>query len=362
MIATTKQEGFRDLIARRILSGELLPGGRLKSYDSIIDELKLSKTTLQISIEKMKSDGLLTSRNRVGLFVDARPPCLYNVGMVIPREYESSLFIQAMGNAIEKTLNQAGYRVFRSLERQPSLEFRLDSCEIYGTAVKRLVKGCIFVGDLEYLSPGDRFFKIPSFPIVHFGPPSESLYSLRLNSQSLADKCAERVSMKKRNAKVAFLFLRIPPFVEKYVAAAKARGLICEEKWIHYIGRDALPETGNVIRLLLDAPASRRPDAIVIADDNLVPYFVETIRELGAGALKGINVLAHCNYPVPEQDTGVPLTRIGFNSQDAADVCLEILGPAGLPLPSDCLQREFEIKAYFEEEITYKNSERNKTV
>ncbi|MFZ2657988.1 MAG: GntR family transcriptional regulator [Victivallales bacterium] len=351
MVTATKQEGFRELVASRIMSGELPPGGRLESYDSIIKELKLSRTTLQISIEKMKSDGFLTSRNRIGLFVDSRPPCLYNVALLIPREYENNLFRQVMGNTIERTLTQAGYKVLRSTVRQPSSEFRLDSCEIYNSAIRRLVKGCVFIGSLVPISPDDKILSVPAFPIIHTGAPSERLFSLRHDNQSMADRCAEWVSLKKRNAKIAFLFHTNPDFAGRFIAAAKERGLICDKKWNHYIGSDALLETDSVIRLLLDAPASRRPDAIVITDDNLVPCFVETIRELGAGALKGIKVLAHCNYPAPEQYPGIPITRIGFNSEDSADVCLKILGPAGLPLPPDCGQREFKIKALFEDEI-----------
>jgi DNA-binding transcriptional regulator YhcF (GntR family) len=349
---TTKQEDFRELIARKIISGEFSPGSRLKSYDSIIKELKLSKTTLQMSIEKMKSDGFLRSKNRIGLYVDNHPPCLFNVGLLIPKELGNNLFIQVMKNTIEKTLNHAGYKVFCHTIHQISSEFRIDSCDMYKAALKRLIKGCILIGNIGSLSPKDYFFNIPNFPVIHLGSSSEYCYSLNYDTQALASRCAERLSLKNRNAKTAFLFLGNPVLLKnQYLAAAKDKGLVYDEKWIHYIGVDALLETENIIRLLLSVPASDRPDAIVITDDNLIPFFMEAIRKIGSGALKGIHVLAHCNYPALGQDHEIPICRIGFNSYDASELCLKILGPPGLPLSSDCIQRKFNIKPFFEEEI-----------
>jgi hypothetical protein len=67
----------------------------------------------------------------------------------------------------------------------------------------------------------------------------------------------------------------------------------------------------QAVRLLLDRPDAERPEALLIADDNLVLPAAAAIRASG-GTRPGI-VVAHANFPAPPPP--IPCRRLGFDSR-----------------------------------------------
>lgn len=62
-------ERVAELLAERIVSRELLPGARLESESELARQLGVSRTVVREAVSRLKSDGLLESRQGIGVFV-----------------------------------------------------------------------------------------------------------------------------------------------------------------------------------------------------------------------------------------------------------------------------------------------------
>ena len=93
---------------------------------------------------------------------------------------------------------------------------------------------------------------------------------------------------------------------------------------------DSGPWPRNLGRLLVRGAPDERPDALVIADDNLVPELTTGLAESGVPVRRGsepqqtgdLVVVAHTNfhYPTP---SAVPVTRLGYDIRELVMVCME---------------------------------------
>jgi DNA-binding LacI/PurR family transcriptional regulator len=97
----------------------------------------------------------------------------------------------------------------------------------------------------------------------------------------------------------------------------RERGLPVEPAWLQAAHSDVPEWSRQLTRLLLRGPASERPDALVITDDNLVP-------SITAGIAGQLDVVAHANFPRPTP-SAVPAQRVGYDLERLLTLCLERL-------------------------------------
>jgi hypothetical protein len=66
------------------------------------------------------------------------------------------------------------------------------------------------------------------------------------------------------------------------------------------------------VRLLMDRPQRKRPDALLVLDDHLVPSAGEALADCGVATQEDLLFFGYSNFPDrPRSD--VPLLRIGFD-------------------------------------------------
>lgn len=81
------------------------------------------------------------------------------------------------------------------------------------------------------------------------------------------------------------------------------------------------PETaGFAARSLMLLPPSMRPDVVIIEDDNLVPAATRGLRDGDPAARRGLDVIAHTNFPCPTE-AFVPVRRIGYDIRELLERC-----------------------------------------
>jgi DNA-binding LacI/PurR family transcriptional regulator len=78
----------------------------------------------------------------------------------------------------------------------------------------------------------------------------------------------------------------------------------------------------------------QRPDALIIADDNLVDHACAGLMQLGLRVPDDVDVVAHANFPL-SGNAILPVTRLGFDVPAILRTCLAVIARRheGLEVP-----------------------------
>lgn len=109
------------------------------------------------------------------------------------------------------------------------------------------------------------------------------------------------------------LFLHSPgqPQLTQLPEKVNALGLETHRTWTHAIHHESSDEASRIIELMFSLPPSKRPDVLLVADDNLIGSISRTLKECGIK----IPLISHCNYPLlPE--VYAPVTWLGYDIRD----------------------------------------------
>jgi DNA-binding LacI/PurR family transcriptional regulator len=68
----------------------------------------------------------------------------------------------------------------------------------------------------------------------------------------------------------------------------------------------------HVVQLLCRGAAAERPDALVVADDNLFAHACRGLVKSGLTVGGDIDVVAHANFPLTDADI-LPVARLGYD-------------------------------------------------
>jgi DNA-binding LacI/PurR family transcriptional regulator len=121
--------------------------------------------------------------------------------------------------------------------------------------------------------------------------------------------------------------------------------MMTRSHWWQVAHAKAMESSYQVISLLFNKMNGDLPDALIIADDNLVEGATQALADSGA---QDVKVMAHCNFPLPAP-AGYPVERVGFDARELLRVCIQTMAAhnAGEPMPEEVL-----IPARLEEELT----------
>jgi DNA-binding LacI/PurR family transcriptional regulator len=89
-------------------------------------------------------------------------------------------------------------------------------------------------------------------------------------------------------------------------------GLATRPEWWLQIPPSAAVCAHPMTRLLCSWPGPQRPDALMITDDNLVPFATAGVLDAGLRVPQDLVVAAHTNFPMPTH-ASVPCLRYGVD-------------------------------------------------
>ncbi len=149
---------------------------------------------------------------------------------------------------------------------------------------------------------------------------------VHLSYQSFFRQALQRLAAmgKKRPA-----LLMGPRMMAAWVAAvlqqAVALQMDVRPYWLQYVPCEMPEIAQNITHLLFNAGQSTRPDSLVIADDNLLPYALQGLKDAEVAAGSEIAVIAHANFPLPIQERRLPVIRLGFDLRKLLFASMELL-------------------------------------
>ena len=99
--------------------------------------------------------------------------------------------------------------------------------------------------------------------------------------------------------------------------------------------------------LLMHPTQVDRPDALFIADDNMVDHCAIALAQCGVVVPRDLHVISHCNFPWPPPSV-LPIRRIGFEVPRLIQLAVDAID---LQRRGQTPPENQYLPAYFEDEL-----------
>lgn len=314
-------------LRQEIVSGRIPPGTRLPARRELQRRFKLAPATVDAAFDLLIGEGFVEARGPLGTYVAAHPPHLHEFGLVFPwprTAIRSSFFLalEQAAKALTAGATPRKVRMFYDINGHTDTE---DYQLLMSFAQSHRLAGIIFatspyplqglpiledrtIRRVAIMAPNDYM----GVPGVY--PDMDSLIPLALDE-----------FVRQGRKRVALISLINEGWPDKQVTdflhAAAARELRAASYWIQgapLIGPEA---AAYAVQAWFRAPANERPDAVLIADDNLVEAATSGLRLAGVRVPEDVTVIAHANFPHPTR-SHVPAHRIGPDVTKLLEACV----------------------------------------
>jgi DNA-binding LacI/PurR family transcriptional regulator/DNA-binding transcriptional ArsR family regulator len=302
-----KAEAIARKLKEQILAGQYAPGSRLPTYDALMEQFGVTRPTVGRVLDSLREEGLVTVKGQRKVFVTQRFPHHERYVWVTseqPGSNEWSLFLATTLDVIEQGETGISGQVSALVGvdgRANNPEYR-QLCEV---EARRSAAGLLLVNSaMTYLLP---VLQTPGLPRVAIGAwlPHASL--VELDFAGLIERASARLLEKGRRIAV------MSPHAPK-LAAARERLEALGARPDRLLTVHAAPiGCEQMTELMFDR--KKRPDAIFVIDDNLIPPLLAGLERAKVQAGKDVYVLAHCNWPRPI-GMSEGLEHVGFDVRE----------------------------------------------
>ncbi len=316
-----KQKKISEDISSKIIRGVYTPGSRLPTYEGLQKHYGVSYTTLHLVIQALKRNGFIVAVSRIGIFVNEFPPHLHSFALVTPLGLRDNRFVRTIKRiAFEQNrVSNVKFKIYSDFE------FYVDNQDyqslLEDVEAKRI--GGIFFLNTNAPLPGAivPFNKIPKVVLSLYGIPGA--VKIGMDGTSFVKKSIDRLVAKGRKNIAVIYYGNFSPYYDIFPNELKKRGLPVNKHWFIKIGENVESSAGDVVHLLFNTYPEKRPDGLVIADDNLTERALSAILELNLKVSADLDVVTHCNWPnaVPSI---LPITRIGYDAGKIIDICINV--------------------------------------
>lgn len=351
-----KQGRMAMALRRRIISGTWAPGSRIPPHRVLADQFRVSTRTIYQVLDRVNADGFLKPVDRSGTFVASHPPHLYRYGLVFPWEEpedRSSLLWQALLRAAECSSKDTNY-TFAAYHGIDHANGHGDYCRLVDDIRRRRLAGIIFTSPPAVLD-GSPLLEQERVPCVALQSQYLMPWIGWMDTRDAHKRClnnALRYLREQGRSRLGIIDLitaqlGLGCLFADVQQAASEYGMQTERHWVH----GAKPGRWDLLRNVLDAlmrlPASNRPDAFYVTDDNLVADVGRACVSLGIRVPEDLILAGHANFPCPPQ-ADVPVYLTGFDLREFLNSCLKWFEAERQGRQPS---RGIEVKAYSEDEV-----------
>ncbi len=304
-------------IRRLIIAGELKPGEQLPTRTELERKFKVSKATMQKTIDSLVKDGTVYADGTNGTFVSEFPMEIYHYGLVFlhrpSHDRPWSRKWKTLLHEAENLFSKSPYRLSVFYGDRYHLNAKGNANFIYDIRAKRMA-GLIFTMDPE-LFDGTDILQDPEIPIVSIRPKPGCKYaSVDWDSTGCLSEMAKYLSLRKHSKTSLLMFSRqfaTPGFIDHAVNELKSHGLETHRFLIHGIDISYPESVANIIGLMMN-DTELRPDSIIILDDNLLPGVIEGLKSSNIRVPDDVELVAMVNFPY-DKVLGAPVKMFGFD-------------------------------------------------
>ncbi len=307
-----------DRLRRDIIAGRLPKGRRLPNREALRRHHGASLATVQAAIDRLVTEGFLhVGSRKLGTFVSAHPPHLHHYKVIFPYAPEER-------GAFWETLRDAAIGMADADDRSFSFFYGFGGhrdLHAYQELTEDVrcsrVAGLIFAsGATEF--KGTPILNQPGIPRVAIADSYElpGIPKLAIDFTSFFDLAIGALARLGRR-RIAVLFGAAPgqeasPVERAFRERMAVHGLAVNPLWLQYVHLWCAFSARNCVRLLLHSGHAERPDALIIADDNVLTAATQGVADAGCADPASLSVVALANFPTAIP-AAVPVVRIGFD-------------------------------------------------
>lgn len=314
-----------DALRQTIVTGGLRPGSRLPTHIELKKQFATTAATTQRALDGLASEGFVLARGRAGTFVVDRPPHRYRFGLAFPADPAVSGQWGTMFQAIDaeaRRINASGAQEIKiyygvHAASAPGRLALLD--DVKSNRIAGLLYASRF--DAELLAELQAAPRRIALAELSFSPNAGVIH---VRTGTYISKVLDYLKSRGR-ARVGLILSSLHGSVEKaWKSLLDERGLQYDPYWAFTVSPSHPDPARNAAYLMLRQPRNARPDALIITDDYLVEMATAGVRDSGAHAPEDVEVVAHCNFPLPPA-SHVPVTRIGYDMPLMLNDVLKVL-------------------------------------
>jgi DNA-binding LacI/PurR family transcriptional regulator len=311
---------LRDLI----VTGHYVLGQRLPHRDELEVELGASRVTVQTALNTLIAEGFLRSIAGTGTFVSERPPFLKDFAIVFPipaEEFGTHRFYAALASQAKSIINQRQgvlhtYHSIHTISSDDYIKTLSDACA-------HRVAGIIFAA-VPYHLHDSALLTTPGIPRVAVQQGQNSGFAgscVYPDIDAMYGVAFERFVALGRQ-RVAVISCDPTRSHDTIGALAASYGLRCPEGHVLAMHPNWSRECRHLVSLLFSLPKNVRPDALLIADDNIVSDTTAGLLHAGINVPEELSVIAHGNLPLLPA-SHVPCDYVAFDAARVIQSCVD---------------------------------------
>jgi DNA-binding LacI/PurR family transcriptional regulator len=300
-----------------------------------------------MAMDRLAAEGFIRSDGRHGTFVHDQPPHLTDIAVVFP---SAPVVTNHFWVALDNTIKSVPFSGFK-LTCWYGVDAHVDNA-VYTSLCERVdqgsLAGLLFVTSPFYFLKSPLLVQRPGIPRIAFASKwrhsGAAVSTIDFKHASFAERAVARLAQNKRR-RLAIITYPDDPY-EAWLEICERHGIELRPYWFQGVSQTS-PGTGrNLARLLFREGQKDRPDALIVADDNLLEPITLGLVDAGMRVPKDVSVLAHCNFPWPTK-SAVPVTRLGWDTRGILELALNVLDQTRRKSSTT----HSSVDAVFEEEI-----------
>jgi len=332
----------------QIVTGQLAPGSQLPTRAEIEESFNAGATTVQRALEHLRRDGFIQVNGRQGTFVAENPPHLTNYALVFasdPSADNWTRFNAALSNEAQvlQQISDFNIQIYYNINHHAD---SADYQQLMKEVQSHRLGGLIFTAN-PFLVTGTPLLSDTEISRVAImaQPFNDDMPIAVPSTVSFWERAIQYLASRGRKR----LALLIPSGLQRSMdqnvfALAKEHDMTIQPHWIQGMSLGAPQYAANIVHLLMHSGQTERPNALIIADDNLAEHAMTGLVAAGVNVPKDVDVVAHCNFPWLTPSV-LPVKRLGFDARQILQACIDNLKDAEQkPLVTS-------ISALFEDEV-----------
>jgi len=328
---SSRRQHVANVLRSEIVSGALPPGGRMSTHLQLVDRFGVSALTGRHALNDLIRDGFLYSIPRT--YVVPNPPHLNHYAIAFHTRPSQGTWPQFwLALSREAIAMPRQLSVFYGIHGwTPGTDYQ----KLIDMVRRHQVAGVIFTSDPHTLIDTPLLTE-PGIPRVALTGKAgyEGVTAVDLKLESFARRVAEAIPPGKRRAAL----VTTPDFPNEIFSSLVrtfAEGVELEPEWTLAIRLEDAEWARNAAYVMMSAETRRRPNVVIITDDNLVPHATAGIAASGVRVPNEVEVIAHGSFPWPTP-SAVKIWRVGYDARTILRTCIDIIDAkrAGREVPN----------------------------
>ncbi len=312
-------------IRQRILDGVYSPSHRLPTWSELGAEFSCGAGTIQKAIDVLVDDGFLELRARKGTFVADSPPHLCNYGFLMPDIGQWSMYFRALRDAAG-IVEESECVHLREYLTSSDVALRRDVVQLSRDVVSSKLGGLIIVTPLHDIEATPALKQIGLPRVFVNGEPAKGLPTVAFDFwDSFLPRAIECLTAQGCRRIAHIRFAGEPYDFERLGYALAKAGIERRTYWEQGVSGIRVNENiSNAVELLMQLEGDKRPDGLIVHDDNLLDGAMAGLMAAGVKVPEDLKVVAHCNYPLQAR-SAFPIRQLGFDCCALLRECLKII-------------------------------------